>query len=127
MKNKPTATNSTQRHQFGDGEDIGDQRRRTHAADIDRRDHDDDCGDEHNAPTGRCRARPEVSQVVQQQVAQRGERGDPRQPHQPADLETDHRAERGARIQIRPAVRLKRLPTSAKQKTISSTSPAQAR
>jgi hypothetical protein len=94
-----------ERSELPERERVPEQCSDPHACQVHRSERANDGRDQKAAPWLRARRRPQVAQVVDEQVTERSARRESRQPHEPSHFESDELSEGRTRIQVRPARR----------------------
>src|SRR3990172_3734267 len=77
-----------QGYELSDGKHVARRRRSAYAENIYKHIRADYCDDGHDPPDPGCRRRIKITEIADQQIAQRGKTRQPREPHQPADLKS---------------------------------------
>ena len=103
MKNDPATDQEHERHQLADRGDVDEHRGQPHAGDVDGGKKSDDRNDHSGAARASRRHRQEVTEVIREQVTERGKRREPDKPGEPTHFESDQRSERFTGVQVRAA------------------------
>src|SRR5215510_9451870 len=97
-KKYPGSHKHHKRYQFAHNKHVADHNRQPDPCEIQNGQRGDNRTDDGDAPSAGARLRPEITQILDEKVADGRKCSDARQPEQPADFKTDNRSEGTASI-----------------------------